>query len=214
MVKPTWMASIPTSISSTGPKMKSDEWRVAGSLYLPLSLIRLWSSSEDEDLQHVLQMTMHLFSAICIISSRVTSARQADKYRQEMVKYRKKLKSLFPNYKCHPNHHMAFHIHDFIIEYGPVHGWWTFPYERLNGVLQRISTNYHEGKHYSFLSTNTRSHPDGNRRIRNNNRNHLVQTFKSHRVILQSDMSTGDCALPRYVHETRTARCSKCGVCC
>ena len=30
--------------------------------------------------------------------------------------------------------------------YGPVHAWWTFPFERLIGLLQRIPTNFQNGK--------------------------------------------------------------------
>ncbi|KAJ7615265.1 hypothetical protein DFH06DRAFT_1008694 [Mycena polygramma] len=40
---------------------------------------------------------------------------------------------------------MAFHIYDFLILFGPVISWWTFPFERVIGFLERINTNSHIG---------------------------------------------------------------------
>lgn len=36
---------------------------------------------------------------------------------------------------------MAFHIKDYLVLFGPVHAWWTFPFERLIGMLQRMPNN-------------------------------------------------------------------------
>jgi hypothetical protein len=37
---------------------------------------------------------------------------------------------------------MATHLHDFLILFGPVRNWWTFPFERLIGHLQRLPQNH------------------------------------------------------------------------
>ncbi|KAJ7819315.1 hypothetical protein B0H13DRAFT_2378458 [Mycena leptocephala] len=39
------------------------------------------------------------------------------------------------------NIHAAFHIYDFLLLFGPIISWWCFPFERLIGVLQKITTN-------------------------------------------------------------------------
>ncbi|KAJ7166892.1 hypothetical protein C8R46DRAFT_899467, partial [Mycena filopes] len=44
------------------------------------------------------------------------------------------------------NHHFAMHLPAFLLLFGPVHGWWTFPLERLTGKLQRVPTNYKPGE--------------------------------------------------------------------
>ena len=44
-----------------------------------------------------------------------------------------------------PNHHYATHTGDFIRDYGPLRGFWTFLFERLNKVLKGYRTNNHEG---------------------------------------------------------------------
>ncbi|KAJ3874296.1 hypothetical protein F5051DRAFT_336049 [Lentinula edodes] len=57
-------------------------------------------------------------------------------------------------YKVHPhtvshkkrtNVHVAFHLYDFLLLFGPVLSWWCFPFERLIGTLQKINTNNHIG---------------------------------------------------------------------
>lgn len=151
VVKPTWVTSVPTTLSSSGPKLKSDQWRMVGSLFLPITLIRLWSTvdpdDEDSKQRHeLLNLTMLLLSAVAVASSRVTSANNAAEFLKLMLEYLKELQRLFPDYKCHSIHHMAFHIKDFLLMYGPVHGWWAFPFERMIGTLQRIPTNHKPGK--------------------------------------------------------------------
>ncbi|KAK0211557.1 hypothetical protein IW262DRAFT_1280913 [Armillaria fumosa] len=44
-----------------------------------------------------------------------------------------------------PNVHASFHLYDFLLLFGPVYSWWTFPFERLIGTLQKINTNDHVG---------------------------------------------------------------------
>lgn len=151
MIKPSWVTSVPTTLSSSGPKLKSDQWRTIGSLYLPATLIRLWSKVHPGDeksklRQELLHLTMLLLSAISIASSRATSDANANAFLEHMVAYRQELQRLFPDYVCHPNHHMAMHIAEALRRYGPAHGWWAFPYERVIGMLQRASTNYKPGE--------------------------------------------------------------------
>lgn len=44
-----------------------------------------------------------------------------------------------------PNHHYATHTPECIRDYGPLHGFWTFLFERLNKVLKSYKTNNHGG---------------------------------------------------------------------
>ncbi|KAG5715117.1 hypothetical protein E4T56_gene17600, partial [Termitomyces sp. T112] len=141
VVKPSWMPSVPLL---SGSKLKADEWRTLGCLNLPMSLIRLWSKHLEQDRLHFLRLTMSLMSAVLLATSRVTSEEHCARYLKFMVEYRKELRQLFPLYDCVPNHHVVFHIPEFIRLFGPVHGWWAFPFERAIGQLQRLSTNYNK----------------------------------------------------------------------
>jgi hypothetical protein len=144
MVRPSWLTKPPVL---SGGKLKADDWRSLCTTTLPMSLIRLWSNKPaDEHHTQLLEMTMCLVSAVIIICSRTTSKAHADEYLELMFRYRELLQSKFPTFVAKPNFHMALHIPEFLLMYGPVHGWWTFPFERLIGTLQKVPTNYIPGE--------------------------------------------------------------------
>jgi hypothetical protein len=151
MLRPSWLTSVPSEFGSAGyGKLKADQWRVLGTTFLPVSLVRLWSTVEvgnprSERCRQILDVTMSLLSTVAIACSRVTSKKHAELYLKNMHSYLNGLKVLFPEYSFHPNHHMALHLPDYLLLYGPVHSWWTFPFERLIGILH-ISTNYKIGR--------------------------------------------------------------------
>ena len=86
-----------------------------------------------------------------IASSCTISPAGADSYLQHMQAYLAGLKQLFPGYKFYPNHHMALHLHEYLLLFGPVHAWWTFPFERMIGMLQRMQTNSKIDTHIRLL---------------------------------------------------------------
>ncbi|EIN10110.1 hypothetical protein PUNSTDRAFT_66638 [Punctularia strigosozonata HHB-11173 SS5] len=67
-------------------------------------------------------------------------------YRDYIANYVGNLTALYPDIVCRSNHHMAFHIYDFLLLFGPVHSWWCFPFERLIGRLQRLPHNHRLGE--------------------------------------------------------------------
>ncbi|KAK0493661.1 hypothetical protein EDD18DRAFT_1078229 [Armillaria luteobubalina] len=88
---------------------------------------------------------MHLISTVIVATSYETSVANAEAYLCHMKAYRALLQDMFPEYKCLPNHHMAMHISEYLLMFRPVQNWWTFPFERAIGTLERISTNYKAG---------------------------------------------------------------------
>lgn len=149
--RPSWLTSVPAKLGSAAHgKLKADQWRVLGTTLIPISLIRIWSQVDTTDARSqackgVLDITMSLLSAVVIASSRVTSLHNADMYLQHMTAYLEGLHRLFPEYGFHSNHHMALHLHEYLRLYGPVHSWWTFPFKRVIGMIQRIPCNHKIG---------------------------------------------------------------------
>jgi Domain of unknown function (DUF4218) len=147
LLTPSWMTSIPSNLGEAAHgKLKADQWRALGTTYLPLSLIRLWGSanadsSRSRRCREILNLTMSLLSAVTIASSRSMSHALANSYLQHMQAYLAGLKLLFPEYRFHPNHHLALHLHEYLLQFGPVHAWWTFPFERMIGMLQHMPTS-------------------------------------------------------------------------
>jgi len=152
LTRPSWFTSVPSQLGhASHGKLKADQWRVLGTTFLPISLIRLWSDLDVNDLRAVrcrkiVKLTLDLLSAVIIATSRTTSSAHVRAYQQHMQDYLVRLKDLFPDYKFHPNHHMALHLAEYIALFGPVHSWWAFPFKRIIGMLQHISTNYKPGE--------------------------------------------------------------------
>lgn len=148
---PSWVTSVPSNLGSPSHgKLKADQWRTLGITHLPLSLIRLWghvesNSQQSQKHKEILDVTISLISAVVLASSRTTSSAISIAYLLHMKTYMEGIKSLFPQYQFKPNHHMALHLHEYLQWFGPVHGWWTFPFERLIGMLERIPTNFKIG---------------------------------------------------------------------
>ena len=154
MITPSWLTSIPTNLGEANHgKLKADQWRTLGTVYLPVSLVRLWDPDSlkalddhrSQQCAKLLSVTLSLISAIIIASSRTTSREKANLYFYHMTNYVKGLRELFPRYKLRPNHHMALHLGEYLHFYGPIYSWWAFPFERLIGMLQRIPNNFQNG---------------------------------------------------------------------
>jgi hypothetical protein len=140
LLTPSWMTSVPSNLGEAAHgKLKADQWRALGTTYLPLSIIRLWGLANDDSprsrrCREILNLTMSLLSAVTIASSHSMSFALANSYLQHMQAYLAGLKVLFPEYGFHPNHQLALHLHRYFILLGPVHAWWTFPFERMIAV--------------------------------------------------------------------------------
>ncbi len=162
IIKPSWLTSVPTRVgrSEGHGKLNTDQWRTLRLTYMPISLICLWAeSTEAPERRALLKLTMNLVTAIIIATSYETSQENSEAYTHYMIQYRSGLRKLFPDYHCHPNHHMALHIGEYLCMYGPVQGWWTFSFERAIGMLERILTNYKAGelRVYCLLPVLTRA---------------------------------------------------------
>ena len=59
---------------------------------------------------------------------------------------------------CKPNQHAIVHLADCLRDFGPAHAQWTYPYERLNGIMGTTPMNRHAvemqfGRHWSRITT-------------------------------------------------------------
>jgi hypothetical protein len=89
----------------------------------------------------ILQSTLLLATAIHWATSHKTSQVHVDNYMRNMHAYLQSLLNMFPEMKLRPNHHAAMHLGPQLLYFGPMHGWWTFPFERIIGLLQQYNTN-------------------------------------------------------------------------
>lgn len=154
---PSWLESVPYKFGeSSAGTLKADEWRTLSTVYLPISLTVLWgegskhkSPSRAAYARRVLDHTMSLVQAITLACSRSTTSDRISAYRDYVLSWVSKLQDIHP--RTHrPNNHMAIHIYDFMLLFGPVRSWWCFPFERLIGQLQRLPTNHKFGMTIKF----------------------------------------------------------------
>jgi hypothetical protein len=95
---------------------------------------------------------MFLATALRWATSHRTSQKHRDEYMRNMRAYLKSLRDLFPEMKLRPNHHNALYLGELLLRFGPVHGWWMFPFERLIGLLQKVNSNKKIGRPAKLLT--------------------------------------------------------------
>jgi hypothetical protein len=151
---PSWLSSVPYNFGdASAGNLKADEWRTLSTVYLPISLVSLWgegtthhSPSVAASLRQVLDHTMALVSAVSLACERTMTDTRMLAYRNYITQWVGQLPQIHPNSsRKRTNFHMAIHVYDFLRLFGPVHSWWSFPFERLVGQLQRLPHNHKFG---------------------------------------------------------------------
>jgi hypothetical protein len=151
METPSWLASVPANFGdASAGTLKAAEWRALATVYLPVALVSLWGEGSTHatpeaarSAREVLDHTMLLISAAILICYRSSTLARAQTFLDYLLAYTRDLGKIHKGVNHHPNHHMALHLYEFVLLYGPVRNWWTFPFERLIGTLQRLPQNHH-----------------------------------------------------------------------
>jgi hypothetical protein len=157
---PSWINSVPRNFGQKAAgSLKADEWRTMATIYLPLALTSLWDGHQPTGPStnaQILNHAMHLFQAISIAMRYTITPKLATAYRMHMKAWTEDLLPLFPELKLQKrtrtNVHIALHIYDFLLDFGPVISWWAFPFERMIGIIQKITTNEHIGGTSIYLT--------------------------------------------------------------
>ncbi|PIL31020.1 hypothetical protein GSI_05714 [Ganoderma sinense ZZ0214-1] len=139
---PSWMERPLRNFGSPSHgKLKADQWRTVGTVSLVITLCRLWGSSKASDRSKLLlDNFLALVCAVDLATRRSMDIARAEKFDSYMMHYLRTLRSVFRHHLV-PNHHLSLHLRQCLLLFGPVHAWWTFPFERYNGILQQLNTN-------------------------------------------------------------------------
>lgn len=158
---PSWVSSVPHNFGDAAAgTLKADEWRTLITIYLPIALIFAWGELAShstpyvaDKLAQVLDHTMLLVSAIVIACKRSMSEYCCQAYLQCMTEYLSTLLSIHPHATHRPYGHMSLHLPHFFTLFGPARSFWTYPFERLIGQIQRLISNHRVGKHIFPLNS-------------------------------------------------------------
>jgi hypothetical protein len=126
-------------------KLSADNWRVICCIHLPITLIRLFGSSEGRP-RSLLDNFMHLVSAVRIATMRHSSPAQIEAYMSHIMAYSRGTLELFPEYSVLPSHHAALHIGDMLERFGPKHLHDSPYYERYILFFHQLNTNNKIGR--------------------------------------------------------------------
>lgn len=140
---PSWMGRVPRNLGSAAHgKLSADQWRTACTVHFVITLIRLWGMLPNDDRRkQILDNFIALVTAVLWAAKRSSSEEHIAIIRNQFEKYLTSLVDLFTTDALRPNHHLSLHLAECLEMFGPAHGWWAFPFERYNGVLQRFNTN-------------------------------------------------------------------------
>lgn len=128
-------------------KLKADHWRTACTVNLVITLVRLWGQADSTPRQReLLENFIHLVTVVRWATTRSTSEEHVRIIEEELQLYLRGLVELFGEGCLYPNHHFSLHLPQCLRLFGPVHGWWSFPFERYNGIIQRQNHNNKLGK--------------------------------------------------------------------
>ncbi|KAI0360930.1 hypothetical protein OH77DRAFT_1446201 [Trametes cingulata] len=140
---PSWLERPPRNFGSASHgKLKADHWRTVCTVSMVITLVRLWGSAGSTQKEKLLlENFVHLVSAVKLATRRSVDLDRIAEFDHHMKAYLDTLATLFPWHQLVPNHHLSLHLRECLERFGPVHAWWAFPFERFNGVLQRLNTN-------------------------------------------------------------------------
>lgn len=150
---PSWIESPPRNLGSASHgKLKADHWRTACTVSLVITLVRLWGQQDSPTRERdMLGNFIDMVVAANAATRRLLSRELIDIFDRHMTRYLNQMVALYGGSNVVPNHHLALHLIECLENFGPVHSWWSFPFERINGKLQRINSNKRTGENLSFV---------------------------------------------------------------
>ena len=125
---------LPTSIGSGFGGFTANQWSNWITIFSPILLKELLPA------EHM--CCWLLFVRACVLLKprfiRKVDVESADLY---LLQYCKKVEELYGPKSITPNMHLHVHLKQCILDYGPLHAFWCYPFERFNGILGNFHSN-------------------------------------------------------------------------
>lgn len=131
---PNSIGRLPINIASNYGGFKAIQWQTWVTVYSPVVLKGILPNPH-------LQCWLLFVHACRILSKhtlKVHDVNLADVY---LLQFCKTFEQLYGGQLCTPNMHLHLHLKDCLLDYGPSHAFWTFTFERFNGLLGSVHTN-------------------------------------------------------------------------
>ena len=113
----------------------ADEWK---NLILLYSVYSLYDVIPEADFKCwcLFVDSYHILCQSVLTTSQVSEAHDI------LVNLCERFESLYGKDRCIPNMHVACHLKECILDYGPLSSFWCFPFERYNGFLEGLQKSW------------------------------------------------------------------------
>lgn len=140
---PSYLGRPPAEVgSASAGSLSADQWRTFCLINLPISLIRIWNTTGTSERRTLLLTNfLDLVTAVKRGTARRLNSEVISSYQSHILRYVRGLRELFPDLDLTPNHHIALHLDEVLKAFGPAHAYWSFPFERLIGLIRQIGNN-------------------------------------------------------------------------
>ena len=134
ITSPMKVGRLPTKIEANYSGFTADQWRNWCLIYSPIVLV----DAIPPQIYTIWMFFVKACRLLCRRALRKSSVLEADAY---LVKFCEEATEYFGKPICTPNMHLHLHIKECALDFGPIYGYWCFPFERYNGMLGNYSTN-------------------------------------------------------------------------
>ena len=136
---PSGIGRIPHKIQSGFSSFTADQWKNWTVYYSVMVLFDILQTTDLECWRHFVLGCR----VLCNFSLTKTQLLLGDSL---LMKFCMKVEQLYGTQAITPNMHMHAHIRACIEDYGPLHGFWLYSFERYNGILENIPNNIRVSK--------------------------------------------------------------------
>ena len=133
-VVPSDIGRIPYKILSGFSSFTADQFKNWVVYYSMLSLREILTDDH-------LECWRHFVLACRILTHYQLTEEQVSLADAHLLQFCKKVEQLYTGGIITPNMHLQCHLKDCILDYGPLHGFWCFSFERYNGLLGDLPNN-------------------------------------------------------------------------
>lgn len=137
---PSSIGRIPSKIKGGFKNFTADEWKHFILHYsLPTFKGRLDEGVEEENFK-CWAMFVKACLTLCARSLRIPDVHAAH---ATLMAFSRRCEILYSCSICTINMHLHYHLKSSILDYGALHNFWCFSFERMNGILGLFKTNNH-----------------------------------------------------------------------
>jgi len=134
IITPNDVGRIPLKIGSSFSGFSADQWKNWVTVFSPIALKDLLPVND-------FKCWLLFVRACCLLGTRMISTDAITQAHSFLTEFCKQFLILYGPTACTPNLHLCLHLKQCLLDYGPVHGFWCFSFERCNGCLSNFHTN-------------------------------------------------------------------------